>query len=97
MRFRKMRVLKRARGGFRQSATMGFHGQWEHPEVVRAMESVIEIALAKGVATEPAIYPSTREEYERLRERGLQFFGRFRHSEYDMLREVATQALSIYR
>ena len=79
------------------AATMGFHGQWEHPEVVRAMESVIEIALAKGVATEPAIYPSTREEYERLRERGLQFFGRFRNSEYDMLREVATQALSIYR
>ena len=60
------------------------------------MESVIEIALAKGVAAEPAIYPSSREEYERLHARGLQFFGRFRNSEYDLLREAATQALSIY-
>ena len=30
------------------AATMGLHGDWEHPEVVRAMERVIEIALAKG-------------------------------------------------
>ena len=78
------------------AATMGYHGEWEHPEVVRAMESVIEIALAKGVAAEPAIYPSSREEYEELHARGLQFFGRFRNSEYDLLREAATQALSIY-
>ena len=47
------------------AATMGFHGDWEHPEVVRAMERVIEIALAKGIATEPAIYPRNREEYLR--------------------------------
>ena len=51
---------------------------------------------AKGAAAEPAIYPSSREEYKELHARGLQFFGRFRNSEYDLLREAATQALSIY-
>ena len=33
---------------------MGYDGQWEHPEVVKAMENVIEIAMDKGVATAPA-------------------------------------------
>ena len=28
------------------AASMGFHGGWQHPEVLSAMESVIEIALA---------------------------------------------------
>ena len=79
------------------AATMGFHGDWEHPEVVRAMERVIEIALAKGIATEPAIYPCDRDEYRRQRATGIQLVGHFRKSEYDLLRDGATQALSIYR
>ncbi len=79
------------------AADMGFHGEWEHPEVVRAMERVIEIALAKSVAVEPAVYPGDHEEYERQRDRGIQLFGRFRLSEYDLLREGATRAMEIYR
>ena len=79
------------------SATMGFHGEWEHPEVVKAMESVIEIALAKGLATEPAIYPRTREEYEKQRQTGIQLFGHFRNSEYDLLREIAMKNISLYK
>ena len=79
------------------AATMGFHGDWEHPEVVRAMERVIEIALSRGIATEPTIYPRTSAEYQRQRAAGIQLVGRFRHSEYDLLRDGATQAFSIYR
>ena len=79
------------------AADLGFHGKWEHPEVLGAMERVIDIALANGTAVEPAVYPKTREEYERLRDRGIQLFGRFRLSEYDLLREGATEAMEIYR
>ena len=79
------------------SATMGYYGEWEHPEVVKAMESVIEIALVKGLATEPAIYPRTWDEYEKQRESGIQLFGLFRNSEYDLLREAAMENISIYR
>lgn len=79
------------------AATMGYHGEWEHPEVVQAMESVIEIALAKGVAAEPAIYPRTREEYETQRQAGIQLFGHCRKSEYDLLREITTQHMALYR
>ena len=79
------------------AASMGYHGEWEHPEVVKAMESVIEIALAKGLATEPAIYPRTREEYEKQRQTGIQLFGHFRNSEYDLLREIAMKNISLYK
>ena len=79
------------------AATMGFHGDWQHPEVVRAMERVIEIALVRGIATEPAIYPRNRQEYLRQRRAGIQLVGRFRHSEYDLLRDGAVQAFSMYR
>ncbi len=79
------------------AATMGYHGQWEHPEVVKAIQSVVDIALAKGLATEPAVYPKTRQEYEAQRQDGIQLFGRLRGSEYDLLREGAVQALSIYQ
>ena len=79
------------------AAKMGFHGEWEHPEVVRAITSVVELALSKGVATEPAIYPKNREEYEQQRAAGIQLFGRFRSSEYDLLRDAAAKEISIYR
>ena len=79
------------------AATMGFHGEWEHPQVVRAMDRVIDIALSKHLAVEPAIYPTDHAEYQRQRERGFQLFGRFRSSEYNLLREGASQAMSIYR
>lgn len=79
------------------AATMGFHGEWEHPEVVAAMDRVIDIALAKNLAVEPSVYPADRSEYERQRERGIQLFGRFRSTEYDLLREAASKAMSIYR
>ena len=61
------------------------------------MERVIEIALAKGIATEPAIYPRNRREYLDQRRDGIQLVGRFRHSEYDLLRDGAMQAFSMYR
>ena len=79
------------------AADLGFHGEGEHPEVIRSMEQVTKIALANGVAVEPAIYPKTSEEYKRLRDRGIQLFGRFRLSEYDLLREGAMMAIEIYR
>ena len=79
------------------AATMGFHGEWKHPEVVRAMDRVSDIALSKGLAVEAAIYPTDYAEYQRQRERGIQLFGRFRSCEYDLLREAASRAMSIYR
>lgn len=78
------------------AATMGFHGNWEHPKVVEAMEYVIEIARTRQIATEPAIYPRDREEYQRQRRAGIQLFGRFRASEYDLLRDGAKQDFSKY-
>ena len=79
------------------AAKMGFHGEWEHPQVVAAMEHVIEIALSRNLPVEPAIYPKNRTEYRQQRERGIQLFGSFRTPEYSLLREAASQAMSIYR
>lgn len=79
------------------AAKMGYHGQWEHPEVVKAMESVIKIALSKNLPVEPSVYPKSRVEYEQQRERGIQLFGRFRSTEYNLLQEAASEAMSIYR
>ena len=79
------------------AAKMGFHGEWEHPEVVAAMEHVIEIALSRNLPVEPAVYPKDRREYQRQRERGIQLFGSFRSPEYSLLRQAASQAMSIYR
>ena len=78
------------------AAKMGFHGEWEHPQVVAAMERVIEIALSRNIPVEPAIYPKNRAEYQRQRERGIQLFGSFRSPEYNLLRQAASQAMSIY-
>ena len=79
------------------AAKMGFHGEWEHPQVVAAMEHVIDIALSRNLPVEPAIYPKNRAEYQRQRERGIQLFGSLRSPEYSLLREAASHAMSIYR
>jgi 2-keto-3-deoxy-L-rhamnonate aldolase RhmA len=79
------------------AASMGFHGGWQHPEVLAAMESVIEIALARGIAVEPAEFPSDSSEFERQKERGIQIFGPTRQTEYQLLKEAAERALAAYR
>ncbi len=79
------------------SADMGLHGEWEHPDVLLAMESVIESALTRGLAVEPAIMPRDRAGYERDRERGIQIFGATRRTEYDLLKDAAINAMAVYR
>ena len=79
------------------AATMNLHGQWEHPEVIAAMETVIEVALARGLAVEPAIMPKDKADYERERRRGIQIFGSTRASEYNLLKSAAMQAMEPYR
>jgi len=75
---------------------MGHHGEWQHPEVVAAMEQVIDIAIANNKAAEAAVYAADRETYERQRERGIQIFGPWRSTEYDLLRDAATAAIALY-
>ena len=79
------------------AASMGHHGQWRHPKVLEAMETVIELALARGVAVEPAEFPMDGAEYKRQRGRGIQIFGPTRQTEYQMLRNAAERALAPYR
>jgi 2-keto-3-deoxy-L-rhamnonate aldolase RhmA len=79
------------------AADMGLHGQWEHPDVLGAMEGVIELALARGIAVEPAIFPQDRETFDRQRERGIQIFGPTRRSEFDVLREAAAALIAPFR
>ena len=79
------------------AADMGRHGQWEHPEVTGAMESVIEIALERGIAVEAVAGPANREEFERQRERGIRIFGPTRSTEYDALRSAATKLIEPFR
>lgn len=76
---------------------MGRPGEWEHPDVIAAMDRVIDIALSKDLPVEPAVYPKSREDYEKQRAHGIQLFGRFRSTEYNLLQEGASNALSIYR
>ena len=78
------------------SADMGLHGQWEHPRVLAAMEGVIELALARGLAVEPTIMPD-RAGYRRQLQRGIQIFGPMGRSEYDLLKEAAQNAIAPYR
>lgn len=78
------------------AADMGLHGQWEHPEVLAAIESVIELALARGIAVEPAIMPD-REGYRRELARGCLIFGAMRTTEYALFRESALNAIGPYR
>lgn len=79
------------------ASDMGFHGQWEHPEVLAAIERAIEVALAKGKATEPAISATTAEEYRRHRERGIQLFGPARRTEWDILGEAARKIIEPFK
>ncbi len=78
------------------AADMGLHDQWEHPEVLAAIESVIGLALARGIAVEPPIMPD-KEGYRRELERGCQIFGAMRTTEYALFREAALNAMAPYR
>ena len=79
------------------AASMGLHGGWQHPEVLAAMESVIELALARGIAVEPPVFPADSAEYGRQKDRGIQIFGPTRETEYGLLRGAAERALAPYR
>ena len=76
---------------------MGLHGQWEHPEVLGALEGVVQAALERGLAVEPPVMPVDRASYEREVERGVRIFGATRRSEYDLLREAAEAVMAPYR
>jgi 2-keto-3-deoxy-L-rhamnonate aldolase RhmA len=79
------------------AASMGYHGQWRHPKVLAAIETVIELALARGLAVEPAELPRDAPEYERQQRRGHLIFGQTRQTEYELLRDAAARALTPYR
>ena len=78
------------------SSDMGLHGGWEHPEVLAAMDGVVDLALARGISVEAAATPD-RAAYQRQRERGIQIFGSTRRSEYDLLREAALNMIATFR
>ena len=79
------------------AATMGLHGQWEHPEVLAAIETVIEATLARGLAIEPAVMPANRAEYEQHRKRGIQIFGSTRCAEYNLLQAAVMRFMEPYQ
>lgn len=79
------------------AADMGLHGQWEHPDVLAAMERVIDKALARGIAVEAATGAPDRVTYKHQRERGIQIFGPTRRPDYDLLREAALNAIAPFR
>jgi 2-keto-3-deoxy-L-rhamnonate aldolase RhmA len=79
------------------AASMGLHGEWQHPDVLSAMEYVIDLALARCIAVEPAIFPLNRTEYRRQKERGIRIFGPTQETEYQLLKGAAERALSAYR
>ena len=76
---------------------MNCHGEWESPDVVAAMENVIEKALEKGIPIEASLSVGDAAEYERQRSRGIQLFGPARSSEYDHLRMGAELAIAPFR
>ncbi len=78
-------------------ADMGLHGRWDDPELLAAMEGVVELALAKGVAVEAAVTAGDKAEYERQRARGIRIFGPARMTEYDHLRLGASLAIAPFR
>ena len=78
------------------AAKMGLHGQWEHPEVLAALEGVVRAALDRGMAVEPPVMPVDRASYEREAARGVRIFGATRRSEYDLLREAAEAVMAPY-
>ena len=76
------------------AADMDLHGGWGHPEVLGAMEGVIELALARGIAVEAASVATDRAEFERQRARGIRVFGPTRSTEYDALRSAAAALIA---
>ena len=79
------------------SAKMGHHGQWQHPEVLAAINSVVDAAISRGLAVEPPVMPRDRAEYSRELTRGARIFGATRDTEYDLLRDAVTRVFSAYR
>lgn len=75
------------------AADMGLHGQSDHPDLVAAMESIVEIALNCGKAVESPVYALNSDEYRIQRDRGIQIFGPIRTTEYDLLRQAAAEAI----
>ena len=79
------------------AADMGLHGGWDNPDLLAAMEGVIELALARGVAVEAAVTAGDKAAYETQRARGIQIFGPARMTEYDHLRVGAALAIEPFR
>ncbi len=79
------------------SAKMGHHGRWEHPEVLAAINSVVDAAIARGLAVEPPVMPSDNAEYQRDLNRGARIFGATRQTEYDLYRDALNRVLAPYR
>ncbi len=79
------------------STKMGFPGQWEHPEVLAAIDSVVRSAISRGLAVEPPVMPVDSSSYERELKRGARIFGATRRTEYDLLREAAEGVMAVYR
>ena len=78
------------------SAKMGHPGQWEHPEVLAAINSVVDAAIARGLAVEPPVMPANRTEYERYIARGARIFGATRQTEYDLYRDSLNRVSAVY-
>lgn len=78
------------------AADIGVHGEWEHPEVKKMMEQVIDLAIAKDIAVEPFVMPD-RDGYRRETDRGCLIFGAMRTTEYALFREAALNAIRPYR
>ena len=79
------------------SAKMGHPGQWEHPEVLAAINSVVDAAISRGKAVEPPVMPTDRAEYNRDLIRGARIFGPTRQTEYDLYRGALDRVLNAYR
>ena len=79
------------------SAKMGHPGQWEHPEVLAAINSVVNAAISRGKAVEPPVMPTDRAEYNRDLIRGARIFGPTRQTEYDLYRDALDRGLNAYR
>ena len=79
------------------SAKMGYPGQWEHPEVLAAIRSVVDAAITRGLAVEPPVMPADRSNYERELARGALIFGATRLTEYDLYRDALSRVLAAYR
>ena len=79
------------------SAKMGHPGQWEHHNVLEAINSVVDAAIARGLAVEPPVMPTGRAEYERDLTRGARIFGATRQTEYDLYGDALYRVLATYR